>query len=199
MSLLRASAAICRPCSVACKTGLPAPSSIRCTSPGWMWAGRTIWNARRQSRRPTPKPRGRRMDIVPYPAAVDPARYAKDIEHPPALYGLPEEVKFCRSCVISNQRPNSAVEYEHTKQTRKTTIHFDVHGVCDACNFAERKQRTIDWESRDKQLRELCDRHRKLDGSYDCIVPGSGGKDSFYASQVLKTKYGMHPLTVTWA
>jgi N-acetyl sugar amidotransferase len=48
-------------------------------------------------------------------------------------------------------------------------------------------------------LRELCDRHRKSDGSYDCIVPGSGGKDSFYASHILKNKYGMHPLTVTWA
>ena len=30
-------------------------------------------------------------------------------------------------------------------------------------------------------------------------MPGSGGKDSFYASHVLKSKYGMHPLTVTWA
>jgi N-acetyl sugar amidotransferase len=38
-----------------------------------------------------------------------------------------------------------------------------------------------------------------MDGSYDCIVPGSGGKDSFYASHILKNKYGMHPLTVTWA
>ena len=24
------------------------------------------------------------------------------------------------------------------------------------------------------------------DGSYDCLVPGSGGKDSFYASHILK-------------
>ena len=30
-------------------------------------------------------------------------------------------------------------------------------------------------------------------------MPGSGGKDSFFAAHVLKTKYGMHPLTVTWA
>ena len=30
-------------------------------------------------------------------------------------------------------------------------------------------------------------------------MPGSGGKDSFYAAHVLKHKYGMHPLTVTWA
>jgi N-acetyl sugar amidotransferase len=30
-------------------------------------------------------------------------------------------------------------------------------------------------------------------------LPGSGGKDSFYASHILRNKYGMHPLTVTWA
>ena len=106
---------------------------------------------------------------------------------------------FCRSCVISNQRPNSAVEFNHTKNTDKTTINFDENGICDACNFTERKKKNIDWEERDGLLRDLCDRHRKNDGSYDCISPGSGGKDSFYASHILKTKYGMHPLTVTWA
>ena len=52
---------------------------------------------------------------------------------------------------------------------------------------------------REKELRELCDQYRKNDGSYDCLVPGSGGKDSFYAAHLLKYKYGMHPLTVTWA
>jgi len=30
-------------------------------------------------------------------------------------------------------------------------------------------------------------------------VPGSGGKDSAYTSHILKYKYKMHPLTVTWA
>ena len=139
------------------------------------------------------------MDILRYPEPFDPARFAAKLEQPEALYGLPREVKFCRECVISNQRPNSAVEYDHTSKTKKATIHFDEHGVCDACNFAKRKRNTIDWESRDRELRELCDLHRKHDGSYDCIVPGSGGKDSFYASHILKTKYGMHPLTVTWA
>jgi len=46
---------------------------------------------------------------------------------------------------------------------------------------------------------KLLDKHRSKDGSYDCIVPGSGGKDSVYASHILKYKYGMNPLTVTWA
>jgi N-acetyl sugar amidotransferase len=139
------------------------------------------------------------MDILRYPSAVDLSRFAKNSEAPEALYGLPREVKFCRRCVISNQRPNSAVEYKHTNESKKATIHFDENGVCDACNFAERKKHGIDWVERDKQLRELCDKHRKYDGSYDCVVPGSGGKDSFYASHILKTQYGMHPLTVTWA
>ncbi len=115
------------------------------------------------------------------------------------LFGLPSEVKFCSRCVITNQRPNSAVEYAHTRESVKKTIGFDAEGVCDACRYTERKRSTIDWDQRDKELRELCDKHRKTDGSYDVLVPGSGGKDSFYAAHMLKYKYGMHPLTVTWA
>jgi N-acetyl sugar amidotransferase len=116
-----------------------------------------------------------------------------------AFYGLPAQVKFCRRCVISNQRPNSAVEFKHTRDTRKSTIGFDAEGICDACRFAERKQRDIDWAERERGLRALCDRFRRADGHYDCLVPGSGGKDSFYAAHQLKYRYGMHPLTVTWA
>ena len=106
---------------------------------------------------------------------------------------------FCKRCVMSNQRPASAVEYEHTIATRKRTLHFDDAGVCDACNYARTKAEQVDWDARDRELRELCDRFRRTDGRYDVIVPGSGGKDSVLASHVLKHKYGMHPLTVTWA
>lgn len=116
-----------------------------------------------------------------------------------AKYGLPSDVRFCKKCVISNQRPNSSVEFQHTKGSKKKTINFDDAGVCDACRVAERKAATVDWVEREKELKELCDKYRKSDGSYDCLVPGSGGKDSFYQSHVLKYKYGMNPLTVTWA
>ena len=139
------------------------------------------------------------MQKIRYPSPVKLDLFSKDNPNPQALYGLPNKVVYCKRCVISNQRPNSAVEYEHTIKSKKPTINFDEDGVCDACNFAEKKRNTIDWIAREQQLRELCDKHRKSDGSYDCIVPGSGGKDSFYASHILKTKYGMHPLTVTWA
>lgn len=56
----------------------------------------------------------------------------------------------------------------------------------------------VGWDLREAELIRLLDRYRRDDGYYDCVVPGSGGKDSPYAAHVLKYKYGMHPLTVTW-
>ena|SRR3990167_369160 len=114
-----------------------------------------------------------------------------------AKYGLPAQVLFCKRCTISNQRPNSCVEYEHTAQSAKVTIHFDSEGVCDACRVAEAKS-AINWEARKAELLELCAAFQRTDGAYDCLVPGSGGKDSFLAALRLK-ECGMHPLLVTWA
>jgi N-acetyl sugar amidotransferase len=115
-----------------------------------------------------------------------------------AYYGLPQEVKFCAKCVMSNQRPTSAVEFKHTINSKKKTMNFDEHGVCDACRTAEIKDE-IDWGMREEELIKLLDKHRKSDGSYDCLVPGSGGKDSAYQAHILKYKYGMNPLTITWS
>ena len=100
------------------------------------------------------------------------------------MYGLPKEVKFCKKCTISNQRPR---------------ITFDEHGVCSACNFAEHKRNKIDWEQREIELIKLCDKHRKNNGEYDVIVPCSGGKDGSFVAHQLKYKYDMNPLAVTWA
>ncbi len=112
-------------------------------------------------------------------------------------YGLPREVKFCRKCVMSNQRPTSSIEFKHTKDMKHRALHFDADGVCDACRACEEKEK-VDWTQREKELLKLLDRHRRNDGSYDCIIPGSGGKDSAFQAHILKCKYGMHPLTITW-
>ena len=113
--------------------------------------------------------------------------------------GLPKDVRFCKRCVISNQRPSSTVEFKSNKQSTKETIEFDSDGICAACRYAEQKNKGIDWEDRERRLLDLCDRFRRNDGSYDVVVPGSGGKDSAYTSHILKYKYNMNPLTVTWA
>ncbi len=112
-------------------------------------------------------------------------------------YGLPRDVKFCNRCVISNQRPNSAIEFQHNIETRKSTININDDGICDACKTAEGKE-NINWEEREQELIQLLDKYRRNDGYYDCLVPGSGGKDSGMQAHILKYKYGMNPLTITW-
>lgn len=96
----------------------------------------------------------------------------------------PKEVLFCKKCVVSNQRPR---------------ITFNKEGVCSACEYAYRKYHEIDWDAREYELRKLLDKHRSADGSFDVVVPASGGKDSGLVAHQLKHQYGMHPLTVTWA
>jgi N-acetyl sugar amidotransferase len=100
------------------------------------------------------------------------------------MYNLPREIKFCKLCTVSNQRPR---------------ITFDSQGVCSACTFAEIKKNKIDWQKREIELEELCEKFRKDNGEYDVIVPCSGGKDGSFVAHQLKYKYGMNPLTVTWA
>ncbi len=115
-------------------------------------------------------------------------------------YGLPDTVKFCTKCVMPNTRPSSCNEYHHHERRKHSYIQFDEHGVCAACNFCKAKfDGTIDWKKREEELYELLGKFRSKDGHYDCLVPGSGGKDGSYASHILKYKYDMHPLTVTWA
>lgn len=99
-------------------------------------------------------------------------------------YNLPKEIIYCKTCSISNQRPR---------------ITLDEHGVCSACNYAVYKKNKVDWKQREKELIELCDKHRKNNGEYDVIVPCSGGKDGSFVAHQLKYKYKMNPLTVTWS
>ena len=113
-------------------------------------------------------------------------------------YGLPLEVKFCKKCTINNQRPASTVEFMQKEGEKKRTLVFGSDGVCEACKYAEQKK-SINWIDREKELVELCNRYRRSDGRYDAVVPGSGGKDSVMAAHILKYKYNMNPLTVTWA
>lgn len=115
------------------------------------------------------------------------------------LYGLPEDVVFCKRCLMSNQKPHSVNETTHKADSTKSTMAIGADGLCDACRYSAMKDVGIDWEERERQLLKMLDRYRKNDGSYDCIVSGSGGKDSSMTAHLLKYKYGMHPLTVTWA
>ncbi len=97
---------------------------------------------------------------------------------------VPKELKWCKRCVVSNQRPR---------------IIFNDEGICSGCLNSDYKNFEVDWEAREKELIQLLDQHRSKDGSWDVIVPSSGGKDSGYVAHQLRYEYDMNPLTVTWA
>jgi|TARA_B110000858_G_scaffold197028_1_gene257370 N-acetyl sugar amidotransferase len=114
-----------------------------------------------------------------------------------SIYGLPEEIKFCKSCIMSNQRPSSVIEFKNKGESKKG-INIDKDLICDACKYHQIKK-SINWQEREKQLFKFLKQFKKNNGEYDCIVPSSGGKDSSFAAHTLKYKYGMNPLAVTWA
>lgn len=92
-------------------------------------------------------------------------------------------VEYCGKCIMPNTRPR---------------IVFDGEGVCNACRHTEDKQNT-DWEARRQEFLELVEPHRSTDGSWDCIVPWSGGKDSSSIAWRLKFEFGLNPLLVTFS
>lgn len=90
-------------------------------------------------------------------------------------------LRWCSRCLAMSTRPR---------------ISFDDRGLCNACVWAEKKEQ-LDWDERESKLERLLDAHRRTDGSFDCVVPVSGGKDGSYVAHTLKNKWGMNPLSVT--
>ena len=66
------------------------------------------------------------------------------------------------------------------------THFFSEDGICQPCRIQEEFENKVDWEERENELKALLDKYRSSDGSHDCIVPGSGGKDSVFQSMILK-------------
>ncbi len=90
--------------------------------------------------------------------------------------GLPLKVIHCKKCLMTNQKPHSVNESKSKIGKKKQGLNFK-NGICDACIYSENKEK-IDWSFREDKLKEMLSKFRKNDGSYDCIVSGSGGKDS---------------------
>jgi len=78
----------------------------------------------------------------------------------------------------------------------KPGLELNEEGVCQACYHHQRQKETVDYEHRFAKLEEIADRHRREDGYYDCIIPVSGGKDSHFATYVLRERLEMNPLLV---
>jgi len=68
------------------------------------------------------------------------------------------------------------------------------NGICFPClNFE--KQKSVDWDKRKQEFKELCDKYRGSNGSgYDCAIAVSGGKDSHFQTYYMKEVMKMNPV-----
>jgi len=111
---------------------------------------------------------------------------------------LPSKVIFCKICVQSNQRPKTSVEFKK-KDISIKSLSFSEDDICSACNYHYKIKEKINWNDREKELQDLCKKHKSFKNQYDVLVPGSGGKDSIFVAHYLKNKCKMRVLTCTWS
>jgi N-acetyl sugar amidotransferase len=96
-------------------------------------------------------------------------------------YSRPPQI--CARCLYTTWHPLGLV--------------LDEDGVCSGCRVHEEK-RTLDWNARWRTLEETVAPYQgKKSGRYDCIVPVSGARDSFFIMDVV-TRLGLKPLMVTY-
>ena len=50
--------------------------------------------------------------------------------------------------------------------------------------YLQRKRKKLTGMRENKSSFNYADKYRKDDGSYDCVAPGSLGKDSIYAANI---------------
>ncbi|NQU62043.1 MAG: hypothetical protein HQ512_13005 [Rhodospirillales bacterium] len=88
------------------------------------------------------------------------------------------DIRRCTKCVLPETYP---------------FIEFDSGGVCNYCHDYEPQKP----QGRDA-LEEILAQHRSKDGSPDCIVAFSGGRDSSYGMHYIKNELGMNPIALTY-
>lgn len=75
---------------------------------------------------------------------------------------------------------------------------IDAEGICSGCRIHEEKD-SLDWHERWSKLESLVSEYKSHDkANYDCIVPVSGGQDSYYIVHLVKEKLGLNPLLVSY-
>jgi N-acetyl sugar amidotransferase len=96
------------------------------------------------------------------------------------------EIKYCRRCVY----PIATVN-----------LHVAEDGVCSGCHTFDRFNALSDqfWANRKQKFEQIIDEYCKDNTSnYDCLIPVSGGKDSYYQAHIIAAEYGLKPLLMTY-
>ena len=94
------------------------------------------------------------------------------------------KLQTCARCLYKSDHPLGLV--------------FDDNGICSGCRVHEEKN-TLDWGARLAELERLVVSYKsKIGDNYDCIVPVTGGQDSYYIVHVVKNILKLNPLLVSY-
>lgn len=94
------------------------------------------------------------------------------------------KIKFCKRCLYATAHPLG--------------LTLDHEGICSGCRVHEEKDK-LDWAGRWEKLESLVKPYRSKNGNnYDCIIPVTGGQDSYYIVYLVKERLGLNPLLVTY-
>jgi N-acetyl sugar amidotransferase len=93
-------------------------------------------------------------------------------------------MKICNRCLYPQNHPLNII--------------FDNQGICSGCRIHEEKD-ILDWQERAGKLQKILENYRnKYGNNYDCIIPVSGARDSYFIVHMIKNVYKMNPLLVTY-
>lgn len=91
-------------------------------------------------------------------------------------------MRYCSRCILPDSRPGVAIGAD---------------GVCNGCRSVEQKHTSVDWRARASEFAQLVEWAKARGRDYDCLIPVSGGKDSYW-QVVTCLEAGLHPLTMTY-
>jgi len=95
-------------------------------------------------------------------------------------------MKYCKICVY----PFATVN-----------LYIDDDGICSSCKSFEKAEELSQefWVKRKERFEQLVVETLKNNTSnYDCLIPVSGGKDSYYQTHVIVKEFKLKPLLVTY-
>ena len=94
------------------------------------------------------------------------------------------KIQSCKRCLYDSSHPLGLV--------------IDDDGICSGCRIHEEKD-LLDWKERWCLLERLTNDYKSKDKrNYDCIIPVSGGMDSYFIVHTVKERLGLNPLLVTY-
>ena len=94
------------------------------------------------------------------------------------------EIKQCKRCLYKSNHPLG--------------LTIDEEGICSGCRIHEEKD-NLNWKQRWEKLKSIIKPYKSRNKyNYDCIIPVTGGNDSYYIVHLAKNKLGLNPLLVSY-